>query len=139
MKQLTVAVCVDDRLGTLFAQRRQSRDRVLIADLISTAQDKHICINRFSKTLFEQYPATVICDDLFRDCPAQSVCFAENIPLLPHIDQISTLIIYRWNRHYPADTYFDLDPMRDGFTLISTTEFKGSSHECITKEVYHKA
>lgn len=139
MKQLTVAICIDERRGMLFGGRRQSRDRVLIADLVETAQDLPLCIDRFSKTLFDQYPNTRICEDLFADCPANSICFVENIPLLPYLEEIDTLILYHWNRHYPADVHLDLEPLANGFSLLSRTEFTGSSHNTITKEVYRKA
>ena len=42
---MQIIVCVDDRGGMLFNKRRQSRDRVLIADVLSELGDKkiHIC------------------------------------------------------------------------------------------------
>jgi len=43
------------------------------------------------------------------------------------------LILYRWNRTYPADLYFTLS--LEGWTLERREEFAGSSHEKITKEV----
>ena len=139
MKQLTVAVCIDERRGMLFGGRRQSRDRVLIAELIETAQNQPICINSFSKTLFEPYSNKVIYDNLLACCPDRSFCFVEDLALLPFVEDIQTLILYHWNRHYPADRHLDLDPIKNGFSLISKTEFAGSSHDKITKEVYRKA
>ena len=53
--------------------------------------------------------------------------------LLPLTDK---LVIYRWNRQYPADMRWDVDPAEAGFTLTERHEFPGSSHETITKEVY---
>ena len=43
--------------------------------------------------------------------------------------------MFRWNRDYPADTYFDLS-LESGWTRTETSEFAGSSHETITKEIY---
>ena len=37
-----------------------------------------------------------------------------------------------------TDMIFDISPTADGFTLTSVTEFVGSSHEKITKEIYSK-
>ena len=138
MKQLTVAVCIDDRMGMLFAGRRQSRDRVLISELLQNSNGKPLCISPFSKALFAPNADVAVYEDLFAQCPEGSICFLEEPPLLPYVKDIHTLILYRWNRHYPADRYFDLSPTEQGFSLVSTVEFEGSSHERITKEVYVK-
>lgn len=44
------------------------------------------------------------------------------------------LIVYRWNRTYPADLFLTL-PLEQ-WTLVRQEEFAGSSHQNITKEVY---
>ena len=54
------------------------------------------------------------------------------------LDRISELVIYNWNRRYPSDTRLDIDPAKDGFRMLTLTEFKGNAHERITKEVYVK-
>ena len=58
----------------------------------------------------------------------------ENTAVGPYNKWIESVILYKWNRRYPSDTKFDLD--LNGWTLISTTDFPGSSHEKITEEVY---
>ena len=52
----------------------------------------------------------------------------------PCVDRLDRLIVYRWNRHYPSDVRFPLE-LAD-FTLQSSTEFRGSSHDLITREEY---
>lgn len=138
MKKLTVAICVDERNGVLFAGRRQSRDRLLIADLLKNTNGKRVCITPFSKLLFENDSNVLVCQDLFAEAPDQSICFAEDTSLLSHVEDIQTLILYHWNRHYPADRYLDIDPVKHGFALTERSEFAGSSHDKITKEVYQK-
>lgn len=138
MKQITVAVCIDDENGRMFGGRRQSRDRVLIADLLREAADRPVYIGEYSKLLFGDDPRVTVCDDPMADCMDGGVCFAEEQPLKPHLGSIGTLILYRWNRLYPADVYLDIDPTKEGFSLVSSSEFEGSSHERITKEVYRK-
>lgn len=46
--------------------------------------------------------------------------------------------LFRWNRVYPADQYFDRSLLTCGWTLRETEEFPGFSHAKITKEVYKK-
>ena len=47
------------------------------------------------------------------------------------------LVLYRWDRIYPADQRLDLDLARD-FRLVSVQDFAGHAHEIITKEVYQR-
>ena len=44
-----------------------------------------------------------------------------------------TIVLYRWNRAYPADVKFT---MPQGFALKESRDFAGSSHEKITREEY---
>ena len=135
---IKVAVCVDDKLGMLFFGKRQSRDRVLIEELIEYAEGRKIYINSFSKLLFPNDETVKVCEDPLAEAKDGDVCFIENLPLAPHTGKISTLIIYRWNRAYPTDKKLDVSPSAHGFKLISVKEFAGSSHEKITKEIYER-
>lgn len=129
---MNIAVCTDDDMGMLFNSRRQSRDRELIKDFVAAAGGNKILINPYSEILFEEY--NVIADENMLDAADENdFCFVEKESILPYSSKIKTLIVYKWNRKYPADFYFE---MPQGFTLSETAEFKGSSHEKITKEIY---
>jgi hypothetical protein len=138
MKNYTVAVCVDDGQGLMLFGKRQSRDRVLISEFVESNSDKKIYIAPFSKLLFEQYPDVSVADDPFSVAEEGSAIFVENLRIDERLDSVSTLIIYRWNRKYPSDVKFNVDPVKCGFKLKSSVDFKGSSHEKITKEIYEK-
>ena len=139
MRKITVAVCVDDQNGMGFGGRRQSRDRVLISDFLQECSSENsICIGEYSRALFENYPQVEVLENPLGQCPDGGACFSELQLLSPFAEEIETLILYRWNRLYPADLYFEADILKKGFSLIFTTEFEGSSHEKITKEVYQK-
>ena len=139
MKKITVAVTVDERMGIAFNKRRQSRDRILIRDLVSTLSDK-IYVSEYSLPLFDEYKdRIVVADDPLAHCPDGGCCFVEMVELMPYIEEIDTLIVYNWNRHYPADKTLDIDLENGKFSLASSTEFVGSSHEKITKEIYKNA
>ena len=47
---------------------------------------------------------------------------------------IEKLMIFKWNRVYPKDFEFDIDLSE--WKLSQSSEFKGSSHDNITMEVY---
>ncbi len=130
---MTVAVCLDDRNGRLFAGRRQSRDRFVAEDLIKEGGGK-LCILPFSQKLFEGKEGVKLCENVGEE----GVYFLEDLPLKPLASRLERLIVYRWNRLYPADTVLDLSPEEAGLRLISREEFAGYAHERITKEVYEK-
>ena len=137
---MKIIVCVDDHNGMMFNKRRQSRDSVLIQDVINSTTGGHLLIAPYSKILFQDCVegTYVISDSLLDDALSDDCCFIENKSLLPYSDRIDELIIYRWNRTYPADMHLDIDPEALSLKLVSTTEFAGNSHEKITKELYKK-
>ena len=64
------------------------------------------------------------------------VCFVENNSLRGMEKKAETVILYRWNRTYPADFYLDTPPEECGLVLSESREFEGSSHEKITEEIW---
>lgn len=135
---MKVIVCVDDNNGMMFNNRRQSRDRILIEDVLSSLNGNRLLIAPYSKVLFQDDATYIETDGLLDESSCSDYCFIENKTLLPYSDRIDELIIYRWNRTYPADMHLDIDPEAISLKLISTVEFAGSSHEKITKELYKK-
>ena len=139
MRGISVAVCVDDQNGMGFGGRRQSRDRVLISDFMQECSKKNsICIGEYSRMLFDDYPQVSVLEHPLAQCPDGGACFAELQPLVPFSEEIETVILYRWNRLYPADLYLDLQLEENGFALIASCDFAGSSHDKITKEIYRR-
>ena len=134
---MKVIVCLDERLGMMFNNRRQSRDSVLISDVVADLDGEKLYISPYSEKLFDGMDVKLkIKDEPLRAAKRDSVCFIENCSLAEYKKEIDKVVIYRWNRHDPCDFYFDLN--MEGYTLVATTEFAGSSHEKITKEVYIK-
>ena len=135
---MKVIICVDDNNGMIFNNRRQSRDRVLIEDVLNSVKDGRLFIAPFSKLLFQNSETHIESEFLLEEANQEDYCFIEHKALLPYSDKIDELIIYRWNRTYPADIHLDIDPVALSMKLVSTTEFAGSSHEKITKELYKR-
>ena len=136
---MQIIVCVDDKGGMLFNSRRQSRDRVLIADILSKFDDKKIRISNFSALLFEGFEdRCVIDDELLQNALNEDVCFVENVDVSPYLNSIDHITIYRWNRCYPGDFFFNVDLDKQGFFKTSSYEFEGYSHEKITRETFER-
>ena len=138
MRNLTVAITVDDKMGLAFNNRRQSRDKKLIEDLCSKT-DGDIFISPYSALLFDGFSDRIrIVDDPLAECPDGGFCFVEMTHLGEYINDVSTLIIYHWNRLYPADKQLDINPNEFGFKMSAKYEFCGNSHDKITKGIYKK-
>ena len=131
---MKLIVCLDDHGGMLFNHRRQSQDRILQADLLAMTQGTHLYMNAYSARQFEFAPEITVVDSPEEAAGPGDWCFAEDRPLSGCASKIEELVVYRWNRSYPADRYFDLS--LDTWHLAVSAEFAGSSHEKITKEIY---
>ena len=126
---MTLYVCLDDKNGMLFNNRRQSRDRVVLEDIRASVPEI-LTIDSFSEKFITD--AGIPCA-LGEPVPGVHF-FLENRSASDLLPMAERIVVYRWNRVYPSDFRFDGD--LSGFTLESTVEFPGSSHEKITKEVY---
>ena len=126
---MKLIVCLDDNRGMLFNNRRQSRDRVLIENILEYCKGEKLYTNEYSSKLF---PENVV--EVFRNVEdiENAYCFAENF--IVSENDVEEIIIYKWNRVYPADMYFNID--LNGWKLSETMDFEGSSHDKITREIY---
>ncbi|MBQ7499461.1 MAG: ribonuclease Z, partial [Clostridia bacterium] len=105
---MKIILCVDDRGGILFNDRRLSRDSAVIGDIISLTEDSVLYTDEYSAELFEGLKADIrICDDPLSKAGEDDFCFIEKTPLSGYEDSVGGYIIYRWNRRYPADVRFD--------------------------------
>lgn len=132
---MKVIVCVDDNLGMLFHKRRQSRDAKVIENIFQMTEK--LWIHPFSDKLFPGYEGQVVVNEEFLQRAGEGeVCFVENQQITPYEDKIEQIILYKWNRKYPAD--FKLDLELQNWELIEVLEFVGSSHERITRAIYQR-
>ena len=131
-KSMTLYICLDDRNGLQFNKRRQSRDSAVLEDIRSQCSGK-LLIDPFSEKLIQEAGIPYV-------LPQEKAAdfFAENVPSEEILEQTGKLVIYRWNRHYPADIRWEPDLAAMGFVLKETEEFPGTSHERITREVYER-
>lgn len=134
---MIAAVCIGDGGGMLFNRRRVSRDRAQQEDLLALCGEGRLWLAPCSAALFGWAAERVAVDDAFLEKAGPGeVCFVEDRPLSPLADRLEAVLLYRWNRAYPADVRLDLD--LSGFRLAERTEFPGTSHEKITRELYRR-
>nr|WP_297284102.1 ribonuclease Z [uncultured Agathobaculum sp.] len=137
---MRVMLCLDDKDGMLFHQRRQSQDRVLRQHMLNLCGAQSLWLNAYSAGQFaDQERARLRVDERFLALAGEGdYCFVEDQQIAPFEDRIEAIILFCWNRVYPADRYFDRSLLAYGWTLRETEEFPGFSHAKITKEVYEK-
>lgn len=132
---MIVIVCLDDKNGMMFNKRRQSSDRVLREHIIAITKESRLWMNEYSAEMFENANINVH-SNFLKKANLGDYCFVENCSLEKHIKKIEKIIVYRWNKRYPADMYFDIS--LEDWKLLSTTDLIGNSHEKITEETYIK-
>ena len=134
---MKLIVCLSDDNGMMFNHRRQSRDRVLIADMLQHVGTAPLWVTPYSAPLFPEDCASLqVVPDPAKVAGENDYCFVEDAPLPQGLENVNELLIYRWNRLYPSDVFFTCDT--SAFCLAKSDEFVGSSHDNITKEIWTK-
>ena len=126
---MKLIVCLDDNNGMMFNKRRQSRDRILIENLLEFCKGEKLYTNEYSQKLFPENSVEIFgsIQEIGND-----FCFAEDFTA--DENTVDEIVVYKWNRVYPADKYFNIE--LKNWRLTETVDFKGSSHEKITREIY---
>ena len=133
---MNLFLCLDDKNGMLFNHRRQSMDRILREDMLAYTEHKVLWMSPYTAGQFAELPTHVrIADDPIGAAGEGAYCFVERNDWTKAADQIQDVIVYRWNRVYPAGVRFPQSEL-DRRRLINTVEFVGSSHDRITREIY---
>ena len=133
---MILILCIDEKGGLSFNHRRQSKDTVLRDRILQRTADSRLWMNGYSARQFRQAGDVTVSKHFLTRAAAGEYCFAEIDDFTDVLPEVEGWIIYRWNRHYPADRHFDVD--LSAWRLVETNEFAGSSHEQITEEVYRK-
>lgn len=137
---MNIIICLDDDNGMMFNKRRQSQDRILRADLKEFIKDKDLYMNNYSYKLYKDIDNgnIKVSENFLEQCTENDFCLVEDKLLNNYINKINNIIIYKWNRIYPSDLYFDINLTSNSWELLETKGFEGSSHEKITRIIYRR-
>lgn len=137
---MIIMTCLDDNGAMMFNKRRQSQDRILRQQILTQTAGSKLWMNSYSAKQFEgEIAENIVTDEDFMDkAQPGDFCFIENSSPAAYEEKIEQIIVYKWNRKYPGDFYFDVSLEEHGWKCKETEEFAGHSHEKITKEVYEK-
>lgn len=134
---MNIIVCVDKKNGVMFNGRRQSQDKVLRSKVMELCYGSRLLMNEYSGIQFSEYSDIIVKNDFLQQAGEGDYCFVEDGGMPPP-ENIENIIIFNWNRVYPADQKFTFDFKANGFKRKSKEEFAGSSHEKITLEIYKR-
>lgn len=135
---MIVIVCLDDKKGMMFNHRRQSRDQAVTERIRELCTGKKLWMSPYSDQLYGGLEGVepVVNQDFLSLAGSGEFCLAESESLASHEENIEQVVVYWWNRTYPADVYLDLDLSR--WERTERQEFPGTSHEKITEEIYER-
>ena len=134
---MTLVVCIDNDRGMTFFGRRQSTDRAVCERIAAEAADARLLMNVYSASRFRDVGKEItVCADPASEAKDDDVCFIEDADPSVLYGKIDKLIIYRWNKKYPRDRRLTVVPYDEGMRLESIADFRGSSHDRITEEIW---
>ncbi len=133
---MNIVVCIDKNGGMSFCGKRQSQDRVLREKVLEITNGARLLMNSYSAKQFENTENIIIDDDFLNTAGNGDFCFVENKEITS--ENVESFYVFNWNRKYPGDLFFSVDPKAEGFKKIKKEEFKGSSHDKITLEIYSR-
>ena len=93
---MIVIVCVDDNLGMMFNNRRQSRDVEVIKKIVELTKGSWLWMNKYSYELFAELGCTNINVDsgFLSETANGEYCFVENTDLEPYEKWVEKIIIF---------------------------------------------
>lgn len=139
---MTLIVTVDDGFGLAFGAKRQSRDRELVRDAVGLASGRKILAREYSRLIFDEAgiksDAVAFCDEPTKAAKKDDLVLLELAVKKSELDLAEQIIIYAWNRRYPATAKLDMGYIEANFKLKDEYEFVGNSHEKITRRTYKR-
>ncbi|WP_028042561.1 hypothetical protein [Candidatus Stoquefichus massiliensis] len=132
---MKIIACVDNQMGMMFNHRRQSQDRNVRKKILKITNC--LFMNKYSSALWKNdILVTMESEKFLMLASVDDYCFVENVLLKEYQDEIDEIILFCWNREYPADFYLDID--LSCFHLVNQEDFAGSSHDIITQKIYRR-
>lgn len=137
---MIVILCIDESGGMMFNHRRQSQDTELRKIILKRVNGKKLWMNEYSSKQFTKENLKgvdlQISEEFLQRANDGEFCFVENYDLRPYSARIEEIILFKWNRKYPADFYFQID--KGLWKLAKAEDFIGRSHDKLTMEIYKR-
>lgn len=133
---MKISVCLDKNNGMMFFGKRLSQDVRQRERFLELIGSNKLYMTSYSAKLFDALPNIIVNEMPQNIASDEDYYFVEDGAY--DIDKCSQIIVYKWNRNYPADRFFDVNLLKQSFRKVKSTEFEGNSHEKITEEIYER-
>ena len=131
---MKLVVCLDENNGIKFFGKRQSQDELQRKNLFELIGNLKLFLTEYSYNLYKDIEFNFEIIDENTEIIKNSVFLYEGDFLEKFLPSVDEIIVYFWNRDYPFDETFD-EFLQDCWKEIETFEFKGKSHEKITRKI----
>lgn len=135
---MIIIVCLDNKKGMMFNHRRQSRDQAVTEKIRKICMGKKLWMSPYSAQLYGSLEGVEweASSDFLSLASSGEYCLVESAGLAAYKESIEQVIVFRWDRTYPADVYLDLDLSK--WKRKARHVFSGASHNKITEERYKR-
>ena len=138
---MILIVCIDDNKGMMFNHRRQSQDRVLRRHILDMVGNGKLWMNEYSGKMFAKDSEELLHgpvqtdEDFLKKASSGEYCFVETnscgLDMFPDTANIESVVLYKWNRVYPADQYFTMD--LSDWKLVGTVRMETGGNSGISR------
>lgn len=137
--EMYAIICVDNKLGMSFGGRRQSMDSVLRHKVIKYVGINELWMRAYTAKQFEKDPVPTlrVDENYLQKAGRDSYCFVELDQIEDIYAKIQGILLFRWNRTYPANLFLKIPGNIRDWKIKVLEEFQGSSHERITMELWN--
>lgn len=134
---MKLVVCLDKNNGISFFHKRQSQDEFQRKNLLELIGKTKLYLSEYSYDLYKDFEFNFKIIDENTEIVDDSVFLYEGDFLDKFLPSVDEIIVYFWNRDYPFDETFE-EFLNYGWKEIEIIEFKGKSHEKITRKIFMK-
>ena len=136
---MILITCVDQKNGVAFHGRRQTSDAAVFRDIFKAADNDMYGVEvlEYTQPLWDAFVRAEALPSWHPAFEAESgAIFTELNDCEGYELYYPTVILYRWDKVYPADVILKLDLTK--YHLVEIYEFQGTSHEKVRRETYER-
>lgn len=134
---MKLVVCLDKNNGIRFFHKRQSQDELQRKNLFELIGNSKLFVSEYSYDLYKDFEFNFEIIDEKTKIIENSVFLYEGDFLEKFLSLVDEIIVYFWNRNYPFDEVFE-EFLKDCWKEKEVFEFKGKSHDKITRKIFVK-
>ena len=136
---MKVIICIDERGGVRFHDRRVSQDVAQRRDVIARYGKDGLLMRKETAALYAgETDALHVVDDWEQGLGQDGWWVCEDTAFLRWEEQLEEVILYRWNRRYPSDEVLRLCLSLPLWRCVAVYDLPGKSHARIDVEHYVK-